>query len=202
MASNVDVANSALTKLGADRIMSLDDDIKPAREIKAVFDIRRDYLLRAYNWNFSIKRALLTALTSEPEWGYTLEYQLPSDCLRVLQVNDTWNIPGYSDFIGGPDEEPYKIESTKIRSDIAAPLKLRYVSRITNAGLFDAMFIEVLAIDLAYQCCEAITQSNTKKDGLRGDKTEALMMAVRANAIELPPQYMADDSWLAAKMEG
>ena len=202
MSSNVDIANSALTKLGEARIMSLDDDVKGAREINAVFEMRRDALLRAYNWSFSIARTSLSALSSEPEWGYSLEYQLPSDCLRVLQVNDYWNIPGYSDFIGGPDDEPYKIEGGKIRTDISAPLKLRYVKRITNAGLFDALFVEAFASDLAYQCCEAITQSNTKKESARADKDEAIMLAVRANAIELPPSNMADDSWMAAKMEG
>lgn len=199
MASSVEIANMALTAMGESRIMSLTENSKGAREINAVFEIRRDSLLRAFNWNFAMKRASLSALSDEPDWGYSLQYQLPTDCLRMVQVNDVWNIPGFGDFLGGPDAEPYRIEGNKILTDWSAPLKVRYSRRVTNSADFDATFVSVFAFDLAVVTCMPITQSSTKKADLKEDRREALIQAIRSNAIELPPQTIPDDAWVASR---
>lgn len=200
MSSAVDIANSALTKLGAERILSLGDDQKEAREMNALFTMRRDAMLRAYNWSFAMTRMSLSALADGPDWGYTYYYQLPSDCLRVIQVSDEWVPYGLADYISGPDNEPYKIEGRKIATDYGAPLKIRYIKRVTETGEFDPMFTEAFACDLAFHAAEAITQSNTKKESAREDKREAILLAIRANAIELPPQVIPDDSWILSRV--
>lgn len=200
MASSVDIANSALTKLGEDRIMSLTDNVKAAREINAVFELRRDKLLRTYAWNFAMKRASLPALDDGPAWGYTYAYQKPSDCLRFVQVNDYFCIPSLVNYAAGVDSEPYRIEGQTIATDFAAPLKVRYIRRVSNSGEFDACFIEAFAADLAFECCEAITQSNTKKESLREDRRNAILDAIRSNAIELPPQDVQDDAWIMSRL--
>jgi hypothetical protein len=199
MSSEVDIVNSALTKLGEARITSLDDNVKAAREMNAIYEMRRDNLLRAYNWSFAMERTSLSASSDSPAWGYTYEYNLPADCLRVVQVDDVWVIPGYSNFIGGPDEEPFKIEGRTIVTDIGAPLKVRYIKKVTNTGNYDPCFVETLAYDLAHEGCEAITQSNTKKESLRNGLADQIRQAVRANAIELPPTAQPDDSWIASR---
>jgi len=200
VASNIQITNSALTKLGATRITSLSDNVKSAREINAVFELRRDHLLRSHNWSFAMERTTLPALDDAPAWGYAYMYQLPTDCVRVVQVNDAWVVPGLADYTSGPDSEPYKITGRRIETDIGAPLKLRYVKRITDAGSFDASFVEVFAADLAYQVCEALTQSNTKREQARNDLRQALLEAVRSNAIELPPEAIPDDSWILSRL--
>lgn len=200
MASNTDIANSALYKLGEDPITSLDDDTtKAGRTMAHLFELRRDALIRKYNWSFALTRTTLSALATSPSWGYTYAYQMPVDCLRIVQVNDLWVIPGSADFIGGPDSEPYSIDGREIHSDFSAPLKIRYLKKVTNPGHFDVCFVETLAYDLALEACEAITQSNTKKDGLARGFMEEIRAAIRANAIELPPQAIADDSWIASR---
>jgi len=200
MASNVEIANSALTKLGASRITALTDNVKAAREINAIFELRRDYLLRTHNWSFAMTRASLPALDETPAWGYTTLYQLPTDCLRVVQVNDTWVVPGLADYTSGPDSEPYKITGRRIETDIGAPLKLRYIKRVTDPAQFDAAFVEVFASDLADQVCEALTQSNTKREATRAVLRQSLLEAVRSNAIELPPEAIPDDSWILSRL--
>lgn len=199
MASSVDIANSALTKIGEARITSLDDNVKAAREINAIFTMRRDKLLRSYNWNFAMKRTSLSALADGPAWGYTYAYQQPSDCLRMVQVGDVWVIPGLGDFLGGPDDQLFRIEGNQIVTDLSAPLYVRYVRRVTNSGEFDAAFVECFATDLAYMTCESIKQSTTMKESLREDRNDAIKEAIRANAIELPPQVIGDDAWIASR---
>lgn len=200
MASSVDIANSALTKLGESRITSLSDNVKAAREINAIYTLRRDKLLRSFNWSFAMERTTLPALDEEPAWGYSYLYQLPTDCLRVVQVDDIWVIPGLADYMGGPDAEPFKITGRRIETDIGAPLKIRYLKRVTNTADFDACFVEAFAYDLAHETCEAITQSSTKKQAMREGKRDEILEAIRANAIELPPQQIPDDSWIMSRL--
>jgi hypothetical protein len=200
MASSVDIANSALTKLGAKRIMSLDDNVKEAREINAIFTLRRDNLLRRYNWSFAMKRSSLPALEDAPSWGYSYAYQKPSDCLRFVQINDYHVIPSLVNYASGVDSEPYRIEGQTIATDFGAPLKVRYIRRVSNSGEFDACFIEAFAADLAFVCCEAITQSTSKKESAREDRSAAILDAIRSNAIELPPQDIPDDAWVMSRL--
>lgn len=201
MASKVQIANRALGKVGAKIVVSLDDTtVKEARTVNAAFDIVRDAAIRAHNWSFAMERASLSALTDTPAWGYNYLYQLPTDCLRVVQVNDAWVAVGLTDYIGGPDAEPYKITGRRIETDYAAPLKLRYLKRIEDTSQWDACFVEYFACRLAYEMCETLTQSNTKKESLRGDMRQHITEAIRANAIELPPTPLPDDSWVLGRL--
>lgn len=200
MASTIEIVNSALTKLGESRIMDLSDDVKPAREMNAIYELRKRFLLRAYLWSFSMKRVSLSALSAAADWGYLFQYQLPTDCLRVVQVGDVWDVPGLADYINGPDTELYRIEGRTIQTDLAAPLSIRYVRDVTDPNQFDVCFTEALSDDLALTACEALTQSNTKKEYLAKSKQENLLLAVRANAIELPPQNIPDSSWVLSRL--
>lgn len=76
-ASNVAIANLALTKLGDLRILNLTDNTKPAREVNAVFDMARDYLQRRFSWRFCIKRANLAADVSAPVVGLVISVPDP-----------------------------------------------------------------------------------------------------------------------------
>ena len=88
MAGKVEIANRALTKLGAERILLLTDPSKEARVMNAMFDTVMDAELRRHRWKFALKRATLPALVATPEWGYAYAYQLPSDFLALVQVNE------------------------------------------------------------------------------------------------------------------
>lgn len=199
MASDVQIANRALTKLGARRILSIDDDVKEARAINSMFDIVRDSELRAHPWNFAMTRASLPALVSAPAWGFLRQFQLPSDCLRVIQINEHYWVPSLTDYRTRLDV-PYQIEGGKVLTDFQAPLKIRYVARISDTQSWDSCFVEAFASKLAYETCEEITQSNTKKQEAAADYKEAIRSAKRMDAIENPPEPFGDDSWLLSRI--
>jgi hypothetical protein len=144
MASQVEIANRALTKLGAARIISFDDDNKQARAINSMFGIVRDAELRAHLWSFTVKRTSLAALTTTPDWGYDYEYQLPSDYMRLLQVNDIYPGPSMEDYRNQAVAE-YVVEGRKILTNLVAPLKIRYCARIEDTTQWDAAFVEAFA---------------------------------------------------------
>lgn len=184
--SDVSVCNIALQKLGAQRIVALDQDTKNARSMAACFEAVRDALLRQYEWNFAITRTTLAPDGEAPEDDcYTYQFTLPQDCLRLLPPRRT--------------SLDWQIEGGKILTNDSDTLKVRYLRRVTNAPDFDALFVKMLACDLADQCCEEITQSNAKKESIKADRKEALLEAKRANAFEKSPKETPEDSWLAAR---
>nr|DAQ54373.1 MAG TPA: tail tubular protein [Caudoviricetes sp.] len=199
MASQVEIANRALTKIGEARILSLSDDVEAARVISSLWGVVRDSELRARNWNFSITRTTLAALASAPSWGYSYQYQLPSNCLRVLQAGEYFPGPSMSDYRNS-SEAVWQIEGGRILTDLGAPLKIRYVARVEDTGVWDAAFNEVFACKLAIEVCERVTQSNTKREFAWEEYNRAISMAVRADAIENPPEPLPDDSWMLSRL--
>ena len=82
--SDSQIANVALTMLGSQRIAILSEDSEPARRVNAVYDILRDELLMEHPWTFAVERTSLAQLSDTPAFGYSYQYQLPSDCLKFL----------------------------------------------------------------------------------------------------------------------
>jgi hypothetical protein len=198
--SDVAIANLALTKLGEARIISFSDDTKAARAVAAVYDLLRDAELRRRKWRFTIKRTQLPALAVSPEFGYAYAYQIPADCLSILSVGDVAPGVDLSDYRTGLDMELYSIEGRAILTDLPAPLKLRYKARVTDATQFDAAFVQAFASRLAYELAEDLTQSAAKKQAAGEDYKLAVREAVAANAIEVAPTPIPDDSWLLSRI--
>lgn len=190
MASEVSIANRALQKLGASRIASLSDSTTSARAANACYEVLRDAELRKHTWNFAVKRAALAADNPAPSWGRTNAFELPADFLRLLP-------PYPEDNVNNLD---WQIEGRKIYTDDGAPLYVRYVAQITDPNLMDALFRELLATRMAYEMCEELTQSNTKKDMLYRDAKDILLEAKRNNAIENVSAETPVDTWITARL--
>jgi hypothetical protein len=198
MSSSVDIANLALTLMGAERITSFDDENARARAMRANYDMIRQAELRANNWCFAMERASLAALATVPLWGFGAQYQLPVDCLRVVQVSESWVGLVLEDYITS-DTADYSIEGRKILTNMSAPLPIRYVKDVTDATQFDAVFVTAFAHRMAIVCCEGITQSTSKKQSLETEYLAVIGLANRVNAFEKPPQAQPDNSWIMAR---
>lgn len=199
MASDVDICNRALTKLGEARITSLTDNLEPARVLNSLFEIVRDAELRSRVWRFAISRASLAALVATPDWGFDYQYQMPSDCLRILQVGEYYPGVSLTDY-RNTDEAEWRIEGRKILTNLEAPLKIRYVASISDTGQWDAAFVEAFACRLAVESAEALTQSTSKRELAWEEYKQAIKMAVRANAIESAPEPLPDSEWVVARL--
>lgn len=196
--SSTDIANRALTKLGEEHILSLTDDRKPARVLNGMFAQVRDAELRRNYWNFALKRSQLVALTAAPDWGYAYQYPLPNDFLALVQVGEFYCRPG-TKHKGAWTIEGTDTGGSVILTDMLGPLKIRYVKRVENSGLFDPLFVETFACKLAFEACEALTQSSSKKESAGKEYLNALRDAVRADAIELPPDEFPTATWILAR---
>lgn len=195
--STTDIANRALTKLGEARLLSLTDDTNAGRVMNSMFAQVRDAELRRNRWNFALKRASIPALSTAPDWGYIYTYPLPSDYLSLVQVGEYYIRPLTK------AKGPWHVEGTDsgsaILTDLQSPLKIRYVRRVENSGMFDPLFVEALACKLAFEACEAVTQSGAKKQSASEEYKAALSEAARCNAIENPPEEYPPGTWLDAR---
>jgi len=145
MASVVDICNGALNQLGASTILTLTEDSKNARLCNARYTQVRDSVFRSHPWNCLQKRVQLAADTETPAWGFTKQYTLPADCLRVLTILDY--------------DADYKIEGRKILTDNST-MKILYVARIEDPNQYDELLRETLSASLAADIAYAITSSN------------------------------------------
>lgn len=199
MSSVIQIANRALTKLGAARITSLSDDIKAARDVQSCFDDLRDDELRARRWQFSIRRTSLAALTTAPDHGWNFQYQLPADCLKIDMVNDRFPSGVLTDYIGAEMLE-WAVENNCVLTNLAAPLKLRYLARVTDPAQWDPSFREVLACRIAAELAESLTQSNQKRELAWQEYQMAVRKALRSNAIERQPVMLNDEAWILSRI--
>lgn len=200
MAARVDICNLALTKLGsAAKITALTDNSVAARAMSGVYDLMRKAELRAHYWSFAIKRAALPASATAPSWGFAAAFPLPSDCLRVMQVSQYYLTPALLDY-NTADASAWAIETGQILCNYNAPLNIRYVWDVTDEQTFDALFVDTFACRLAYETCEQITNSNSKKQAMSDGYKASLGLAVKASAIEKPPALIGDDSWMMARL--
>lgn len=191
MASEVHIANLALTKLGAKRLLLLSDENNEARTISALFNDVRDAELRRHNWSFAIRRAQLMALVEKPAFEYAHQFPLPDDFLKLVSVGDHVIVRG--------QHKPWVLEGKRLLTNLQAPLRIRYVRREKDTSLFDPLFIEAFACKLAMEACEALTQSQSKWQQVAQQYERAIQQAKKMDAIERLPDVLPDGEWLDSR---
>lgn len=192
MASDVSIVNAALIKLGEATITALTEDSKPARLANAVYSDIRDAILSAHPWNFAIAEASLAADGTDPTWTYDYRYALPETpvkCLRVLRIEDD-------------DQEgvEWEVFGRYIYTDEGAPLRIKYLSQVTDAGQYPPHFVEVFAARLAAELAEALKQSSTMTQAMWELYERKLREARTVDAQEGTPQTITANQWLAARI--
>ena len=187
MASVNGIANRALQRLGAARISDITDATnKSARACNAAYEPTRLMLLRQHPWSFSIKRAQLAASITAPPFDYVNYFPWPTDALRILPPTEY-----------GLD---WQMEGRNIVTNFVAPLNVRYVADVVDPNAMDSLFREVLSAQIAYDICDEITQSNTKKQLMRDDRDLLIATAKNTNAIEKLSDEIPDDTWLTVRL--
>jgi len=144
MASQVQICNLALSRLGASTITSLGDNTTEAKLCNTFFNDLADEVMSEGSWTSTITRATLALTTNTPAFGFDNEFQLPVDpqALKILNIDE--DIPGST---------TYRIEGDKLLSN-NDNMKIRYIARLTDSEDWDIYlqraFIARLASELAY----------------------------------------------------
>lgn len=200
MTSEVSIANRALTLLGADLIIALTDDNNRGRTMNANYAPIRDAELSRRRWRFSIARAVLPALATAPLFGYARQFQVPIDFLKLIEGGDLTSGADLTDYRTS-SSALWSREGDKILTSLNAPLHIRYIARVEDTSLYSPDFAEALAARIADECCERLTQSDSKRQICMASYKRAITEATRANAIEVASESQADGEWVIARAQ-
>lgn len=148
MTNKVQIANRALTRIAKDRINSFTENSPEAILVNELYDSVRREVLDEGPWSFATKRVELAKLTTTPAWGFTAEFELPSDFIQMIEI---------------PEEEgdiDYQVEGFKLLANINS-LKIKYTADITNEAIWSPKFIKCVYLKLALEMTTAFRRNET-----------------------------------------
>lgn len=185
MATELQLANSALIKCGGRTISSLTDTVKEARTCNERFNDCRMAVLRAYPASFAITRAKLTIVDAVPAYEYSSAFDLPEDFIRVVELNE--------------GEEQYQLEGGRILIN-ADEVRLRYVWNYAGPQYPDPLWNEAFALNLAWEISYTLTQSGELRDRLWEDYSKMLKLARFVNSTEGARKAVSAEQFLDSRM--
>lgn len=186
MATGVSICSNALLMLGAQTINDFNEPVDRAKIAANLYPTIRDDLLRTHPWNCTIKRALLAPDATPPAFGYTNQFELPADFLRVLEVGQAGM------------QIDYLIEGRSILAD-ATSVELRYVYLNPVENTWDASLVALLTLAMAAAMAYPITQSAALQANMEQKLSMAKKVARAVDGQEDPPQTLGDERLYGAR---
>jgi len=160
--------------LGESEINSIEDDSDKARTLKTFYYIARDATLEIAEWTFATRRFLPAKSTTAPEWGWSALFPIPSDIIRLTQVDKNWTESGGYAYGVQQDRNPVDHVVEYVEGVGRAILCnedeifCKGVRRIEDEGIYSPLFVEAFACKLAYLAALPITESNQKQQAMMG----------------------------------
>ncbi|HWU35462.1 MAG TPA: hypothetical protein VN023_09540 [Methylovorus sp.] len=185
--SAITICNAAFLALGGKTISDFDENTDNALLAKNLYGSVRDWMLRKHPWNCAVKRVILSPDATPPAFGFSYQFTLPTDLIRILQVGDD---------LEGPQE--YRNESRMILADFDV-LKLRYVFRNDVEATWDASFIHAMGLAMKAIFAYPVTQSTSKEQLCMADLNAVLKEARSVDGLEDPPETFGDFQILNAR---
>jgi hypothetical protein len=201
-ASETALVNSALVKLGEERITSLSSDTSRRAVIaNQQYPIQRDFLLRKYRWNFAIGRQALAQLADAPAFGFTYQYTLPDDCIAFIGIYDAnQSRANYT-----ATQIIHKIEAGEDATVLVcdeSDVNAVYVRRVTNTRLFDSHFGEALAWLLAADLASYLSAGPENFRRCMARYKDVIKEAKTAQAFESTPEIIEGSEWVDSRDRG
>lgn len=229
VSSDLDIVNMALLKLGQEQIASFSDSTSSGRSASALYFQNRDMLLRKIPWSFAKVWVELNQLTAAPlaldlispgnrgvgRVIFTSAFQLPRDCIRVHRFSPkdaNWRVIGrviYSD--QGPlTNTPGPLLGMQpppsggpIPTGFATPPinpGIEYISRVTDPGLYDTLFVEALVNKMAMDMAFGLNGLEQIVSASKQDFKDALLEAAYVNGVETPGDVLFDTTVVDVRM--
>lgn len=189
MASEIEIINGALIRLGQAPIVSLDEESKEAVYSKQMIGTELQELLAEADWFCAYETVSLVKIDETPA-GFKYAYQLPNDCLRPVKIelDDNpffFNQLSYDESYNSR-QSAYRIQKRKLCTN-AESVVLGYVSSIKVSEM-DPTLASVFILKLAAALSFALTASTTNAQFQEQLYRDKLKKAKGKNAL-LMQQY-------------
>ena len=189
--SIVSICNRALIALGEDPIVSLQDDTKGAILCGQLYDPVRREVLQNHPWQCATQSANLALTSFVPLTVYDYAYALPADCLRFLNLPDNdlanWEV--------GQDATLGRLLLTNEPPTLAGT----YIRDLTDPTEFEPLLAKSIALALAVELCEPLTQSTAKLNMLSQRLEKTQNDGRLASSDEAASREWDEDIWLRAR---
>jgi hypothetical protein len=127
-------------------------------------------------------------------------YHLPAAYLRMAPQDPK---AGSTSILGAPTGIMYndwELEDEYICSRDWTTIILRFQAKVADVRRMNSLFCEALSLRIAYDGCEALTQSTEKQAALRTKYNEMLSKAQLINAIETGAEEPPLDDYIATRL--
>lgn len=168
MASVVDICNKALSLLGQEAIVSLDDTTPQGNACRTHWPLLRDKILRGHKWNCATKRAALNRLVQTPAFEFGYYYQLPSDYLMIVEV-----VPA----------QEFEVESGLLLCN-SDSCSIKYIRAEDDSTKYDAQLVSAFSYLLAAEMAYLTTSSTSLAVEFRKIGTDELADAKATDSFE------------------
>lgn len=147
----LEIWNLAVFSIGERPISSLAEASKAAQLCARIHDRMLSNLLSGFNWKFAKTTAALVLTSPAPTaYQYAHSYNLPTDCLRARRViaeGMSWDDDSRIEF---------DVEGRVLKCNIEDAV-LQYTKLITDATLYDTLFVDVFSKYLAVHLALPLT---------------------------------------------
>lgn len=186
--TKIQIWNMALDVLREQPLSSVDDTQATAKWLGRNYDQQRDFLMERYLWKFALTRAEIAADSQKPAFQWQYRYLLPTDSLRFVPptVDGEW----------GGQPIPFEEESGYLMCNVEGPLRLRYILRTTNEGLFSNGFCECLSLRLALRMAHWLTGKQSMVQQIQSLYDDTLQQVVQTHAVQVASVAYYDDDIL------
>ena len=182
--TEIDICNLALGYIGnTETIASFTENTTASDLCGRLYPIEYKRLIEEYPWNFAVKTAALTEVTTETSDIYSFVYKYPADAIRILRI-----LPAADGYVN-EYELQYVLDSTdgdtkRILCNVE-DASVEYIMDVDNAEVFTPSFADALAWRLAVKL--------------------AIPLSSNANTVQMVQQFAAaaehKAKWLNAKQQ-
>lgn len=174
----------ALALVGEEHINSLTEANKPARFCNDHYPNIRDRVLRAGTWNSATKRSALALDATAPAFEFSNAFQLPSDFLRLLKIEN--------------ERTDHRVEADKLLSSEGS-MNIIYIFQLTDVSKMDPLLQETIATLLAAELAIPIANNLNLHRSLTALYADRLAEARLHDALESPVEVIESTRWVDAR---
>lgn len=175
--TKIQIWNMTLDVLREAPLAATTDTKASALWLNRNYDQQRDFLMESMLWKFALARANVAADGTAPAWGWSYQYTIPTDAMRIIPPTEN------GEWMGTPLR--YEQEGSKLLMNIAGPLPLRYITRITNEGNFTNGFVEMLSLRLARKMAHWMTGKQSMVETINKQLQETYDVVRTTEAVQV-----------------
>lgn len=177
------IANAALARINQTAISSLEDGSATAADINLMLSSVVTSVLQENDWKCARKRIRTAPLAKTPAFGFSSQFQLPSDFVRLYRVDNA---------------KQWEREGDVILAD-AEYLDLIYIAMPSDPSSLDPLLIDAISARLTARLATRITSDTSLASYFESLANSQITKAKRtegAGMEDIPlgfPEYNDDD---------